>query len=99
MRKLAMLKLRIRINLMIEMILLFLFYSCKKFGLIFKPYSICDSGDQSILVLLSIKLSQAPIFSLIFEIGFFDLGSTYPVDEFVSVTSDLTIFWSDLVLS
>src|SRR5690554_6233824 len=99
MRKSAMLKLRIRINLMIEMILLFLFYSCKNFGLKIKPYSICDSGDQSILVLLSIKLSQALIFSLIFETGLFDLGSTHPVDEFVSVTSDLTIFWSDLVLS
>lgn len=78
---------------MIEMILLFLFYSCKNFGLKIKPYSICDSGDQSTLIASRIKLSQALIFSLIFEIRLFDLGSIHPLSESDSVLVDLAFYF------
>lgn len=88
-----MLKLRIRISLMIEMILLFLFYGCKKFSLIFKLYSICDSSDQNRLIASRIKLSQALIFSLIFEAGLFDLGSIHLLSESDSVMDNLAIYF------
>jgi hypothetical protein len=78
---------------MMEMILLFLFHSCKKFDLIFKLYSICVSGDQSTLIASRIKLSQALIFNLIFEAGLFDLGSTHLLSESDSVMGNLAIYF------